>query len=156
MYAPALMQWSDDMDMESMILATDARYAPLLILMGVIIPFVISWGRCKYEKSEADKSAARADGTEPSGYSPSILGGNAVVALIGVLAVLCIPGMYYGMVGAEQDAYGMYLIGLATSIFFGWFGDKLVFLFLESKRNGDKTEDALATAAEALKATAKK
>lgn len=133
----------DAQTVTDMILMTDARYAPILILMGVLVPFLMSWLRCKYDKSEADKNAARKDGSAKSSYSTGILGGNGVVAIIGVLATLVIPGLYYDFVGAAQTD-GIYLVGLAVAIFFGWFGDKLVFQYIESRRNDAKAEDARA------------
>ena len=139
-WMPATLMWSDTMDVESMIHATDAEFAPVLILMGVVIPFIISWGRCIWEKSEANKTK------DTGNYEPLVLGGNVATAIVGVLATLCIPGMYYGAVGAEQVADGMYLIGLAVAILFGWFGDKLIFWFLEAKRNAAKAQENRAEA----------
>lgn len=115
-----------------MILYTNAEYAPLLILMGLIIPFAWTFGRNLFEKSEADKTK------DTGSYEMGILGSNVGIAIIGVLATLCIPGMYYDAVDAEQVASGMYLIGLAVALFWAWFGDKVVFFYVEYKRNNDK------------------
>ena len=126
-----------------MILMTDARYAPVLILMGVIIPFIISYGRVKLERSEKNKELARTDGSEVGPYETKILGGNLAVAAIIAAATLIIPGMYFTLVGAEQNS-GIYLIGLAVAILGGWFADEITFRYVESSRNDKKADEARA------------
>lgn len=133
----------DAQTVTDMILMTDARYAPILILMGVIIPFVISYGRVKLERSEKNKELARQDGSEVGPYETKILGGNLAVAAIIAAATLIIPGMYFTLVGAEQND-GIYLIGLAVAILGGWFADEITFRYVESSRNDKKADEARA------------
>lgn len=137
---PALL-WSDTM-MEDMIAYTEVSFIPVLLLIGVAIPFLISWSRCFLEKSEADKASARADGSEAGSYETGVLGGNGANAILGAFVTIGVPGMICHTFGIVQDMGSMVLLGLGTAILVGWMGDKVIFRLIESKRNGAKAAEA--------------
>lgn len=129
------------MDASEMIYCTPADYAPILMVIGLIIGAVVTFAvglGLYYDKVKEDARA----GQPKAAYGLSYLTGNVMVVIIATVAALVVPGMYYSGAGAVGTEAGYYLIGAVAAVIVALLGDKGIRSFLEAARDRQKAKEA--------------